>query len=686
MGKILNDVKDNYLPRHDDQRDMLKPFLHGFDITYAEEVHSNNTIIFIYLLKPEKHMEDSFGFSREMVMAYSQYDEFQPRALQAINSIFEKPTFKNRVDTLNCFVISKDPNVIHNAGVVYFEGNWCRSIIPIVYNDVIENKNDAYYIRNKLRENLYGIDLFGNMLPLKDDTSFFGRQRVVARYVDSVKRVENRGLFGLRKTGKTSLLFKIQRVIEEQNLGKVLYYDCKDPSYRNLHYYEFLSVIAEDISNELEIQNEKASGKSEIIKKFKKVIRFAYKKGIKIVIMFDEIEYISFNSITDEHWKNEFIDFWQIMWSVQSTDRNLMFILSGVNSSISETDVIGNVQNPLFSIVEAEYLQGLEYEDAKNMIRTLGKRMGLDFEYDAIDLLYNQYNGHPMLMRLACSYINKQYTTEKRPIDITKQKIERIQDDIDVELSYYFKHVVSEIELFYKDEYDLFGMLASGQRKDFIECSELADSGKHLYDYGLVAKDKNGKPYVKLPVAGRYVAMQLAKKENRTSLYKIVERDKRANWIKDIASSILRDFRQLEVYIQDKKMPSLFGDNSFPEADKFSQVKPVEVEDDFDRFINVCNRCFVESIKNYGKSVGNDGYLDSKIKENYPSLYALIDKIRTYRNKSDHLKLTSKNVEKYRIYWNEDTKGIHEIDGIYFAVQQKLLEDLLEAIHDELDI
>ena len=45
MGVIVTDVKSIYLPQYPDQENMLKPFLSGFDITYAEKKSLNNTII-----------------------------------------------------------------------------------------------------------------------------------------------------------------------------------------------------------------------------------------------------------------------------------------------------------------------------------------------------------------------------------------------------------------------------------------------------------------------------------------------------------------------------------------------------------------------------------------------------------------------------------------------------------------
>jgi uncharacterized protein YqgQ len=684
MGMIVSDVREVYLPKHPDQVDMLKPFLSGFDVTYAEEKHINNTTIYAFLLKPEQFMSDAFGIDREILLAYSEYENLQPRSLQAVDILFNTFPFKNRVDSLNCFFVSKDRAVLENAGVTSFADDRSRSIVPFVYDDLLSNGSDNWYIRNILRINFYDVDLFGYTLPLRDESSFFGRQQVVSRYIDAIKRGENRGVFGVRKTGKTSLLFKIDRIVREQKLGFVFFYDCKSPSYRSLHWNELLGEICNNIAKRLHISIRREYDVKNIIKSFRYVVHEAAKRNLKIVIMFDEIEYISFKSPMDAHWHLEFVDFWQTIWSVQSVHRNLVFILSGVNPSVTEIDTIDGIQNPLFSIVQSEYLQGLSEEDARSMIRTLGKRMGIKFEYDAIELLYKQYNGHPMLLRLACSYINRQFENQTRPIIISKGIVERIQEDIDLELAYYFKHVVSEIQQFYPEEYEMFEMLASGQTSDFVELSSMAEYTKHLYNYGLIAKNEYGMPYVKMPVAGRYVALELAKKEKRKSLYKTVEKDKRQNWVQQRIRSIIRDLRQLESAIHATGKEKLFGENSFPEAEKFAALQPVYTEEQFERFMNTCNKCFVEAIDNYGKSIGKKNYFWSEIKVGYPTLFDVLHRIRVYRHSSDHLKLNPDVAQKYRQFWDEDTQGISEESEKYFVVQQRLLENLLTAIQIEL--
>lgn len=320
------------------------------------------------------------------------------------------------------------------------------------------------------------------------------------------------------------------------------------------------------------------------------------------------------------------------------------------------------------------------------MIHTLGRRMGIKIKFEAIRLLYDQFNGHPMLLRLACSYINRQYDDpDERPITIEADDIKKLQDDIDVELAYYFRHVVSEIQKFYPEEYEMFELLASGQTSDFIELSALAEYTKHLYSYGLVDRKGGKPPFVKMPVAGRYVALELAKRERRMTLYRIIEKEKRSQWISQRVSSIIRDIRQLEMAVSSTGNCKIFGENSFPEDDRFASIVPVQTEAEFENFFNICNRCFVESIENYGRSIGKDKYFWTNIKPSYPALFDILHRIKIYRHSSNHLVLNPDVTKKYHEFWDEDTKGVSDPEDQRFVIQQKLIESFLSAIQIEID-
>src|SRR5699024_6836307 len=116
--------------------EMLKPFLNGFDVTYGEKIKLNNTVLYTYLLKPEEFIINGYGIEKEILLAFSNYDELQARAIQAVNMLFDRFPYRNRIDTLNCFFVSRDVKVMEYKGVTAFGEGCSRVIVPLVYEEV----------------------------------------------------------------------------------------------------------------------------------------------------------------------------------------------------------------------------------------------------------------------------------------------------------------------------------------------------------------------------------------------------------------------------------------------------------------------------------------------------------------------------------------------------------------------
>ena len=246
----------------------------------------------------------------------------------------------------------------------------------------------------------------------------------------------------------------------------------------------------------------------------------------------------------------------------------------------------------------------------------------------------------------------------------------------------YFGHIISEIREFYPDEYEMLELLAAGQISDFIELSSVNEFVQHLNSYGLISWEK-GIPSISLPVAGRYIAIELAKKEGRKSIYKLIDKNERSKWLTVRINIIIESMRSLEANIRSCKKDELYGVNSFPEAEKLNTV-PVAVDNQtFSTFINVFYRCFVESINNYGKTIQKDHYLDNVIKSSYPLLFKTFDKIKEYRNEQDHLLLTSYHKQKLDEYLSEDLENSLETPDKYFCLQQKIVIELITNIYGE---
>jgi len=164
-----------------------------------------------------------------------------------------------------------------------------------------------------------------------------------------------------------------------------------------------------------------------------------------------------------------------------------------------------------------------------------------------------------------------------------------------------------------------------------------------------------------------------------------VDAKDRPLWLINSKKSIVTDLRQLEALIQKKKLPPLFGPNSFPEADEFIGVEVVTDKVTYGHFINTCNRCFVESIDRYGKSIGKKDYFWEDIKESYPALWDALYRIRLYRHAYAHRELNEKPHEDFNKYIKRDLEGQKpsQVRELNFVIQQCVLESLLNSIQVE---
>lgn len=681
-GSIQQEVRDFHLKKHPSHLEFLRRFLNGFSVTWGKKRKLYSSIYYEFFLKPEKHMSELFGFDQEILLLYAPYNVLEPRTLNAADRILSSDQPKKRVEKYTYFLLTNAENPQEWISAHELSNVEEKTIVAFNKDELIKNKGNDYYLRNILAEQLHGRDLFDYRLPLKSDVYFFGRKKIVMDYFHSAKRSENRGVFGLRKTGKTSLLYKIKRLIETDEEGIVIIYDGKNPLIRNLDWLSLISKITEDLHGYFKTTKSSKSteSKNSILSDFQNLIAFAKKR---IVIIFDEIEYISPITTTDLHWKKDFVDFWQFMWSIQSNYNNLSFIIAGVNPHIVEVDTINNIQNPLFGIVPADYLKGMSTEDVKIMVKTLGKRMGLRFDSDTHNYLKHRYGGHPLLTRLACSYMNKTINERNfsRPYLITKEFLIETENIRDSHLMFYCRHVVSELKNFYSSEYELLEMLATGQIADFVEFDTFPEYTSHLYNYGLLQKDENDYPYFTIEAIKRYIGIESAREEGRKSIYKLIPENRRDKWLKDRVSSIIKDMRFLETLMTNENVK--IYDFDVPEIDKLVSVSIVENESGFSSFINTLNRCFVESIENQKGT----SFFWNDLRDKYYNLWDALLRIKVYRIYFMHLEINDQ-VKKYLDHYLKmdlENRRLHEVDEAYFRLQQATIESLFTAIQIEIN-
>ncbi|WP_274577102.1 hypothetical protein [Mameliella sp. AT18] len=568
-----------------------------------------------------------------------------------------------------------------------------RVIIPLSKKTLDACIDDKWALINAIKGSLFIRDLFDYKLPLKSDRYFYGREDIVAAIVDNVRKSQNSGLFGLRKTGKTSVLLKVQRALRETNLIETILFDCKNRPIRK----SSCDDLAERIISELDRAfgrnfKKRIDGSRDIFDVLMEAVEAIPSKK-KVCIIFDEIEYISPISPTEPHWAGDFIDFWQALWAIQSKCDKISFVVCGVNPTVCDRDrfesisVPGRtVQNPMFSIFNTYYLQGLDLESLRRMVRFFGARMGLKFDVEAIDYLYQQYGGHPLLSRLACSFHHHELEAENqpRPFQLTLAKISDADKRRDAELSSYCGHVVAEIKELYPDEYEMLKILAAGEISDFATLTGRDEDIRHIREYGLVSFDQGDLPRFRIPVVKRY----LITAERDAIAFDEVERfntiEKRQAWLKRRVKALVDDLLLLNESRRELGTFTFYRSNNSLKGHYVVETPLVDSEDSARSFLVHLHKYVVEPSD---KCLGRGGVANSsEFRSELPILFHAFMRVKTYRNIHCHLEVNSYTEQDYRRFLIEDFNGalIEDVEDGWFKLQRRVMDYLHVALQAEI--
>lgn len=476
------------------EKEIAKKWSELWFITSAGKRSVNNSDYKFMLAKPTSSVEEAFGISQEIVIILSPYDSFQARTLEAYDHITAE-LIEQRYEKL-CYVLISADDQIENKLSEYLTKQENQVIVPFSYASFEQNKSDMHFIRNQMRRFFYSRDLFDYSEPLKKDTFFFGRSEIVTQIISKHRAGQNYGLFGLRKTGKTSIIYDILRKCSAQGFIAVNI-DCQSPSFNMrrwngaLYYVinEIVKLICPDyIVDEKEFTDQNAAGL------FQDSITKLSKKASKtILIMFDEIENITFGKSSADHWCNglDFVLFWQSIRSAYQAISNVFtFCIFGTNPKCIEDAIILGKDNPIFNAFQPTYIPGFNHTQTREMVRKLGRVMGITFEEGIYTRLVEDYGGHPFLIRRVCSKIAQ--TNKDRPVQIDRMKYSNVREAFNLE-DIYFDMILNVLLEFYPDEFEMLKLLAIGDKDTFdYFVQEDASMINHLIGYGLIRRIDGG--------------------------------------------------------------------------------------------------------------------------------------------------------------------------------------------------
>lgn len=502
----------------------------------TERYNSNN---YNYVIaKPPKVYTDLFNLVREFVIIFSPFTEFQPRTLNVIEKI--QNSFESlRIEKICSIVISKSENIESEVRKLLLSDPEIQIVVPFSYKE-FNNLITDQFVKNRFKEYFFTRDLFAFQSELKKDLYFFGRNEIVHKLVTRHNSNENSGLFGLRKTGKTSILHSVRRVLANDNTLSVII-NCQNPDFNLKNWNKALFYIINQIKEQnnvvLKVREEKLYNGDKSSESFEKDIRSILNKvkSKNILIILDEIEHITFEISHVTHWKKgyDFLTFWQALRSIFQKDDNLFtFLIAGTNSKAIEFTTINFTDNPIFELIPKDsFIPSFSVKQVEEMVSNLGKIMGLSFDDTIFSKLKEDFGGHPFLIRQVCSYIHKNVDIP-RPARVDKVIYQKAKDLYNKNNSTYNEMILGVLKNFYNDEYLMLEFLAIGDFDSFKEFADLSpEYTRHLLGYGII-DENNGEYHFKIDSVKDHLAEKKKyKKIKLTQLDKQKEISERRNKI-----------------------------------------------------------------------------------------------------------------------------------------------------------
>jgi len=449
------------------------------------------------LIKPVDHFQQMFNIEREMVLIFSSYENFEPRTLDAISAAF-KLHQALRLERICAIVVSKDKEIEAKLTELLKNDQESQIVIPFTYHELLKSNADDFFFRNRFKRHFYTRDLFASEAPLKKDLYFFGRTDLVHELVNRHRSNQVSGLFGLRKTGKTSVIFGVQRALERIG-AKSVFVDCQNPAFHRSKWNMALYYVLSEIKRQLKLNQrirpedqyteEKASIYfEECITKFSKEVN-----NSNILIIFDEIENITPGVSPSKHWSEDmdFVYFWQTLRSLfQKLEKVFSYLLVGTNPLCVELERVHGKDNPIFGQIPIEYIPRFDVPQTREMVRRLGRIMGLQFDEVIYSKLTEDFGGHPYLIRHLCSVINSICGSE-RPATIDKTLYARAKDIFLRDYNHFLEMILNVLNEFFPDEYEMLRYLACGDTKTFDDFAQLSPLyTNHLLGYGILGENQ----------------------------------------------------------------------------------------------------------------------------------------------------------------------------------------------------
>ncbi|WIV43502.1 translation initiation factor IF-2 N-terminal domain-containing protein [Glutamicibacter nicotianae] len=444
-------------------------------------------------------IETAFGLTREVLFFFSPHADLQMRTFNAARQVIRESSRDLTPDMM--FFWSPDPRLREKLD------DWSTGqflAIPLILSD----EDDPIAFISLIRDYVFSRDLFYETTPVYGER-FFGRRKLLQELRDDVKNHRVTGLFGLRKAGKTSVLTELAQNLTADGAAVILRDLESLPSPPDDPVPDLLRDLVEDLlvvlrKHKLPTQHLSSLSVDFGIAEFKraaqKVLRKLELSQIEVILMLDEIEYLTPSERIDVR-EGDMASVAQLLGALRSLvqeNSNFTFIMSGLTSSIIESGRLYGRPNPLFSWAKAHFLAPFDRNEADELARSVGQKMGISVESGALGALFEATGGHAFLYRQLASTVVTELPKDSFHRKISRSDVLRAFEAWRLVMAGHMHEMVEHVKRYYPEEAFLLEVLREEPALfESMSRDEPLALG-HLLNLGLVVRE--GREFELTPV------------------------------------------------------------------------------------------------------------------------------------------------------------------------------------------
>lgn len=484
------------LPISRHHRDLVQML--GGEFVYAAAIPGRARGRWLVLVRFGQVLEQRFGLAAELPLLYDVHSDLQIRTADGIpENLRILPDNRRSVSSETTFISTPDQYMIEKAH------RWSRPdrlLIPIPWNPQLSAED----LLDIISRNVFSRDLY-SMRGAVTGRNFFGRRRLMSAVLEDVSSGRVPGIFGMRKSGKTSLLkemirsskasdvqFQRQRAFIYQDLEHLSGFDAGDP------VAELVADLIEAFRAELkavglrtkEVADLSARAALPQLRSALDLLLSRLEANQEVILVLDEVEYLcppraEVHAATPLNQKVP--QLFGVFRKLVQERRNFGLVISGLASASVEASELYGRPNPLFTFAKPYYLGPFSDAEGADLLRGVGKMVGLAWSDDAVQLVMSETGGSAMLIRELGSAVLKSYPANRSDVaKVERQDVAAVLATWRRAVSSNLREVVRHLQKFYPDESTLIDVLMTSPGDFDLLAYDYPDQVHRLHQLGVI--------------------------------------------------------------------------------------------------------------------------------------------------------------------------------------------------------